>query len=165
MPSLSHQKEQLERQQHKLQQHEARLQLRSQKLKTLERKQRTRRLIELGGLVVKAQLEDFNNNTLLGALISLKQHISNDYNIVNEWTEMGAKAFEERKATDGTGSTEKIALILTFESEPPRELKSQLRDLNFKWNPFRKEWYGYGVSSELEPLIHPHGGSCEPCES
>lgn len=164
MPSLSHQKEQLQRQQQKLQQQEARLQAKSQKLKTLERKQRTRRLIELGGLVVKAQLEDFNNNTLLGALLSLKQLISNDANIVHHWTELGAKAFEESKARDVKGSTEKIALILTFDSEPPRELKSHLRDMNFKWNPFRKEWYGYGVPTELETLIHPHGGTCEACE-
>lgn len=165
MPSLSHQKEKLERQQQKLQQHEARLQAKSQKLKTLERKQRTRRLIELGGLVVKAQLEDLNNNTLLGALLSLKKQMSSDTDILNDWTDWGAKAFEEGKARDGKGSTEKIALILTFEVEPPRELKSQLRDLNFKWNPFRKEWYGYGIPSELDPLIHSHGGSCEPCES
>lgn len=164
MPSLSHQKAQLERQQQKLQQQQARLLSKSQKLKTLERKQRTRRLIELGGLVVKAQLEDLNNNTLLGALLSLKKQMSSDTNILNDWTDLGAKAFEENKQKNA-GSMEKIALILTFEAEPPRELKSQLRDLNFKWNPFRKEWYGYGVSSELETLIHPHGGSCEPCES
>lgn len=165
MPSLSHQKKQLERQKQKLQQQEARLQLKSQKLKTLERKQRTSRLIELGGLVVKAQLEDLNNNTLLGAFLSLKKQMSSDTNILNDWTDLGAKAFEEGKTRDGKGSTEKVALILTFEVAPPRELKSQLRDLNFKWNPFRKEWYGYGRPTELAPLIKTYGGTCEPCES
>ncbi|MDP3936094.1 MAG: conjugal transfer protein TraD, partial [Alphaproteobacteria bacterium] len=128
MTSLSHQKERLERQ-------KARLQSQEQKLKTLERKKRTRRLIELGGLIVKAELEALNNNTLLGALLSLKQRMSEDERITHEWTEQGAKAFETLDQNQSAGA-DKIPLVITFQSVPPRELKSHLRDLNFKWNPF-----------------------------
>jgi hypothetical protein len=155
MASLSHQKEKLERQ-------KARLQSQEQKLKTLERKQRTRRLIELGGLIVKAELEALNNNTLLGALLSLKHHMTNTESIVSEWTEQGAKAFESLDQNQSNGS-DKTPVVITFNSEPPRELKSQLRDLNFKWNPFRKEWYGYGNLHELKSIINPANGIIEPC--
>jgi hypothetical protein len=156
--SLSHQKEKLERLKAKLQSHE-------QKLKLTERKKRTRRLIELGGLIVKAELEELNNNTLLGALLSLKSSIAKHETIIPEWTEQGAKAFEAQKQDEGEGAdgTDPTPLVITFNSEPPRELKSQLRDLNFKWNPFRKEWYGYGNMSELKSLINPAKGTVESC--
>lgn len=156
MTSLSHQKERLERQ-------KARLQSQEQKLKTLERKQRTRRLIELGGLIVKAELEELNNNTLLGALLSLKHHMTNTETIISEWTEQGAKAFEALDQNQTIGP-DKTPVVITFNSEPPRELKSQLRDLNFKWNPFRKEWYGYGSIHELKSLIKPANGTIESCD-
>jgi len=121
--SLSHQKERLERQ-------KARLQSQEQKLKLTERKKRTRRLIELGGLIVKAELEELNNNTLLGALLSLKQHMTNNETILHDWTEQGAKAFEALDQNQNIGD-DKIPLVITFKFEPSRELKSQLRDLNF----------------------------------
>ena len=156
MTSLSHQKERLERQ-------KARLQSQEQKLKTLERKKRTRRLIELGGLIVKAELEELNNNTLLGALLSLKQHITNNETILHEWTEKGAKAFEALDQDQSIG-TDKIPLVITFKSEPSRELKSQLRDFNFKWNPFRKEWYGYGNLYELKSIIKSANRTIEACD-
>jgi hypothetical protein len=155
--SLAHQKERLERQ-------KARLQSQEQKLKILERKQRTRRLIELGGLIVKAELEELNNNTLLGALLSLKQHMMRNEAVLSEWTERGAIAFEALDQNQSTG-TDKTPVVITFNSEPPRELKSSLRDLNFKWNPFRKEWYGYGNIHELRSLIKSAHGAVESCDS
>ncbi|MDP3936208.1 MAG: conjugal transfer protein TraD [Alphaproteobacteria bacterium] len=156
MISISHQKERLDRQ-------KARLQSQEQKLKTLERKQRTRRLIELGALFVKAELEELNNNTLLGALLSLKHHMASNEAILSEWTEQGAKAFEALDQNQSAGA-DKIPLVITFQSEPPRELKSHLRDLNFKWNPFRKEWYGYGNTHELQSLIKSENGTIEACD-
>lgn len=153
MPSLSHQKEKLER-------HKAKLQSQEQKLKLLERKKRTRRLIELGGLIVKADLESLNNNTLLGALMSLKSSLQTNESLIEEWTSIGAAAFETSSQPMGDTSP----LVITFKTEPPRELKSQLRDLNFKWNPFRKEWYGYGDMQELSRWILPHNGTVESCE-
>jgi len=56
------------------------------------RKKRTHRLIELGGLVSKARLEDWNANTLLGALLFLKERES-DVQQLDEWAERGGTAF------------------------------------------------------------------------
>lgn len=156
MTSLSHQKEKLERQKAKLQSQE-------QKLKLTERKKRTRRLIELGGLIVKAELEALNNNALLGALLFLKASVSKNESIVHDWTEQGAIAFETAAQTERAG-VDATPLVITFKSEPPRELKSQLRDFNFKWNPFRKEWYGYGDPHELKSIIKAANGTIESCD-
>lgn len=153
MTSLSHQKEKLERQKARLQQQET-------KLKELERKKRTRRLIELGGLIVKAELDDLNNNTLLGALLSLKQQRVDNKHRIQEWTNAGATAFEASSSIND----DKAPLVITFKAEPPRELKSQLRDLNFKWNPFRKEWYGYGDIKHIKRITQTHTGHVQSCE-
>jgi hypothetical protein len=117
-------------------------------------------LIELGGLIVKAELEALNNNTLLGALLFLKQHMNDNEQCVQEWTTAGATAFEDSSQI----ADEKSPLVITFEIEPPRELKYQLRDLNFKWNPFRKEWYGYGNLHELKSIINSANGTIEACD-
>jgi len=65
-------------------------------LNTQLRKKRTRRLIELGGLVSKAQLEDWNSNTLLGALLSLKERES-DSQLLEGWSYKGGCVFNEGK--------------------------------------------------------------------
>ena len=57
----------------KLEQRKNRLKQLDASLTMQERKQRTRRLIELGGLVSKAKLEDWNANALLGGLLFLKE--------------------------------------------------------------------------------------------
>jgi hypothetical protein len=79
----------------------------------------------------------------------------NNEAIIHEWTEKGVRAFEAQSQTTELGS-DTAPLVITFKTEPPRELKSQLRDLNFKWNPFRKEWCGYGEMKALLRLIQHH---------
>lgn len=59
-------------------------------------KKRTRSLIELGGLVSKAQLEEWNANTLLGALLSLKEQEANSIHL-DEWTHKGGAIFRAEK--------------------------------------------------------------------
>jgi hypothetical protein len=66
-------------------------------LNTQLRKKRTRRLIELGGLVSKARLEDWNANTLLGALLFLKEREA-DSQQLDEWAQRGGSVFNEKKS-------------------------------------------------------------------
>lgn len=60
------------------------------------RKKRTRRLIELGGLVSKAQLEDWNTNTLLGGLLFLKER-EVDLQLLEEWAYKGGSVFASER--------------------------------------------------------------------
>ncbi len=80
----------------KLEQRKNRLKQLEALLKIQERKQRTRRLIELGGLVSKAQLETWNSNTLLGGLLFLKEK-EQDAPQISTWTHKGGKAFFSEK--------------------------------------------------------------------
>ena len=55
-----------------------RLSLLQSKTKLLERRQDTRRKIEFGGLVIKADLAFLPKDILLGALISIKEQLDNE---------------------------------------------------------------------------------------
>ncbi|MCB1075273.1 MAG: conjugal transfer protein TraD [Simkania sp.] len=136
----------LEEEKKKLELKKSRLDAKEKKLKEKERKIRTRRLIELGGLVAKSGIEDLNNNELLGALLEIHE-ARKDEAKVKKWKEKGAKAFEKEHEEKGE------ALVVTFDEEPERDIKSQLRDLGFSWNRFRKEWYGYGKEEEIKKMF------------
>lgn len=82
----------LEKRKKSIEQRVNRLRLQEAVLNVQLRKKRTRRLIELGDLVSKAQLEDWNANTLLGALLFLKEQESNAMKL-EEWTYKGGVAF------------------------------------------------------------------------
>jgi len=70
----------LEKRKKSIEQRMNRLRLQDAALNVQLRKKRTRRLIELGGLVSKAELEDWNANTLFGALqCGLKNGLMNRY--------------------------------------------------------------------------------------
>ena len=82
----------------KLDQRKNRIKQLEASLSVQERKYRTRRLIELGGLVSKAQLENWNANALLGGLLFLKEK-EVDTGQMNEWSHKGGVAFSEAKTT------------------------------------------------------------------
>lgn len=125
----------VEEQKKKLEQKKNRLAAEETKLKLKERKARTRHLIENGGLITKAELDYLPSNTLYGALLSLKDQLDENKEIMAAWVVKGDKAFneEQQKFTP---------VILTFENQPEKEIRDQIRSLGLRWNKFRKEWYG-----------------------
>ncbi|WP_342272503.1 conjugal transfer protein TraD [Candidatus Tisiphia endosymbiont of Parasteatoda lunata] len=80
----------------KLQQQKAKIITEEAKLKIIERKVRTRRLIELGGLIAKAKLDDLPTNSLFGALVSLKNELTESPHIKNQWTKIGKDIFDNK---------------------------------------------------------------------
>lgn len=81
----------------KLEQRKNRLKQLEATLNIQERKNRTRRLIELGGLVSKANLETWNANALLGGFLSLKEK-ETDANQMNTWVHKGGKVFSSNNS-------------------------------------------------------------------
>lgn len=119
----------------RLEQRKVRLAAEETRLKLKEHKMRTRRLIELGGLLVKANIDFLETNTLYGALLSLSAQLDSDSKIKDKWTKTGATKLseEEQKYT---------AVIIKFEGEPEKLIRDLLRSHGMKWNKFRHEWYG-----------------------
>jgi hypothetical protein len=77
----------------------------------VERRKRTRHLIELGGLVVKARIVELTGDdraTILGALLWMADKLKSDQGEQARalWVEMGKQAFEAEPATNkGTDRT------------------------------------------------------------
>ncbi len=120
----------------RLEQKKNRLAIEETKLKLKERKMRTRHLIELGGLIVKAELDHLPTNTLYGSLLSLKDSLTSQSNIKDQWTKTGKTAFDQEQQ-------QKTAVILKLAEKPSLEIRSHIRSHSLKWNHLRNEWYGY----------------------
>jgi len=115
-------------------------------IKLKERKNRTRILIEIGGIASKAGIDHLNTNTLLGAFLEIKEK-EKEEGMLNRWTKKGAEAFDLDREKNGE------AVILTFESEPDKKVKTKIREAGLRWNRFRKEWQGYAKRENLEKLL------------
>lgn len=87
----------IEEQKLKLEQNKNRLIAEETRLKLQEQKMRTRHLVEIGGLVVKAGLDHLPTNTLYGALISLNDELKNQDSIRSAWNVKGQTAFNKEK--------------------------------------------------------------------
>ncbi|MFU7500259.1 MAG: conjugal transfer protein TraD [Candidatus Tisiphia sp.] len=120
----------------RLEQKKNRLAIEETKLKLKERKMRTRHLIELGGLIIKAELDHLLTNTLYGSLLSLKESLTNQADIKDQWTKTGKTAFDQEQQ-------QKTAVILKLAEKPSLEIRAHIRSHSLKWNHLRNEWYGY----------------------
>lgn len=75
----------------------------------MKRRERTRHLIELGGLVVKAGLIELTNDdraALYGAFLELAFMLQGDNReqTLTLWRRRGSRAFKSEKATRGEGA-------------------------------------------------------------
>ena len=94
----------IQEQKAKLERKKLKLAIEENRLKEKERKMRTRHLIEVGGLLVKARLDYLPKATLYGALLSASSELDQNPNIIHSWQQIGKDAFEKEQA-------EKFAVI------------------------------------------------------
>lgn len=136
-------------------QQKARLAEQEAKLKTAERKARTRRLIEAGGLIDKTGLLDLDANALYGALLSLRDGAA-DKKQVEHWAALGGRAFahEARQRDEG-----KEAIVLTFAAALAKDVTAPLRAAGFRFNKVLQHWEGLAHFAEAEKLATAHGGA------
>ncbi len=120
----------------KLQQKKARLIMEEINFKIKERKMRTRHLIQVGGWVAKAEIDNLPANSLFGALVSLKQELAKTPEIQEQWTAVGRELLDHEDNI-------RIAVILKFETKPIESIRTHIRQHGLKWNALREEWYGY----------------------
>ena len=139
----------------RLDQQKARIAEQEAKIKNDERKQRTRRLIEAGGLVEKAGLIELDPNALYGALISLAAAVK-DSSQVALWAKAGGKILDrEAKARDAS----KEPLIITFAAVLPTPFTTRLRAAGLRWNKVLQHWEGVANHDEAAELAGEHDGA------
>jgi hypothetical protein len=136
-------------------QQKARLAEQEAKLKTAERKARTRRLIEAGGLVDKAGLLDLDANALYGALLSLRDGADNK-DQVGKWAALGGRTFAREARLRDEG---KEVIVITFPHALTKEATAPLRAAGFRFNKVMQHWEGLARLEEAEKLAAIHNGS------
>jgi hypothetical protein len=132
-----------------------RLQLAESKIKADERKARTRRLIEAGGLIEKAGLIELEPNALYGALLSLKDGAA-DQERVAKWAKLGGQAFDREAKERDAG---KEPLVLAMPGSQPADVTAALRAAGFRWNKVMQHWEGLARYDDAEALADRHGGT------
>lgn len=119
-----------------LEQKKARIQQQETILKLKERKALIRHLIEVGGLMAKAQIDHLPSDVLLGACLHIKDSIQKDDSIINFWKNLGSAVFEQE-------AKNKTPVILKLIQKPEASIRTAIRSQGLKWNALRQEWYGY----------------------
>ena len=133
----------LEEQKKKVEVQKQKLQIREKMLREKEKQRKFKRISTLVERAFKANLDQLDDDTLLGAFLEIRDKISNK-EIVNEWKKRGIESQKEEPQSQGA------LLAITFSTEPAMEVRAALKKMKFRWNPFRKEFCGYGSQEECE---------------
>jgi hypothetical protein len=140
---------------HAHEQQKARLAEQEAKLKGAERKARTRRLIEVGGLIDKAGLLELEPNTLYGALLSLRDG-AGDKDQITKWRALGGRAFARDARLRDEG---KEAVVLTFPAALGKDVTAALRQAGFRFSKVMQHWEGLARFDDAESLARTRGGT------
>jgi hypothetical protein len=136
-------------------QQKARLAEQEAKLKDAERRARTRRLIEAGGLIDKAGLLDLDANALYGALLSLRDGVG-DKDQADRWAALGGRAFAHEARLRDEG---KEPVIVTFPAPLAKEATDALRAAGFRFSKILRHWEGFAIFETASRLAAEHGGT------
>lgn len=136
-------------------QQKARLAETEAKLKEAERRARTRRLIEIGGLVEKASLSELSNEALFGALLSLRSGAGTAKQR-EQWAAVGSEALAEDAQACDSGAE---PIVLTFPSAIDKDAASILRTNGFRYNKVLRHWEGLADFDDARALAASHGGT------
>jgi hypothetical protein len=136
-------------------QQKARLAEREMLLKEAERKARTRRLIEAGGLVEKAGLLALDANALYGLLLAAKGS-AEDPDTVAHWTALGGRAFSRETRA---GDEAKEPIVISFPAPVARGVAAALRTAGLRFNRLRAEWEGRADFDKAAAIANDHHGT------
>ncbi len=136
----------------KLSEKKRKLDEQKKKLNDLEFRERLKKkkqnLVILRKLLDKTNLMDtFSNNhqALEGAFIELSE-LAKDNKNVTRWINLA-------ESSSLKSASSFLALAISFKNHPSNEVREKLKALKFKWNGFRKEYYGFGDKKEIEKLL------------
>lgn len=134
----------------KIAEKKAKLDFQERLLREKSRKQRTKRLIEIGSIAANFGIDAFDDFTVTGAFAEIQEKAQQP-NMIENW----------RKKGEALSKNSLAPLLISFGKEPTDEMKTILKNRRFKWNSMRREWQGYGIKDEIEKLIQEFSGKVE----
>ena len=126
----------------KLEEAKQKIILQERLIKEIEKKKRAKNFSEVGRIAFKADIDEIDKNVMFGAFLEISEKIKNG-NSLEDWKEK-AKSFIEANE-----QKQQVGFSVIFSKEPNVEERQIMKNLGFKWNRIRKEFYGY---SDLKTL-------------
>jgi hypothetical protein len=123
------------------------------RLKKLQRNERTRRLIKLGGLAVKAGIDDLPANALYACFLRIARDAL-DPRAIQTWEREGAKHFQRE-------ADARVVAVAKFSEKIAPEVAASLRALGFRWNRYLGQWEGKVEFGEAKKTVEGTGGRIE----
>lgn len=136
----------IEKKKERIQKKKEKILLEEKILKEKAKQYRARNFQKIGRLAAKADIDSMNEDEIFGAFLEIFERKNNEKNR-DEWKE---KTENFRKNRDKENNT---PLAISFVENPKKEIKIRLREMNFQWNRFRKEFYGYGSKAVLSQVL------------
>jgi len=134
----------------KIAEKKAKLDFQERLLREKTRRQRTKRMIEIGSTAASFGIDAFDDLTIKGAFAEIQEK-SLQANTIEQWKKKG-EALSKRSL---------LPLLVSFGTEPSDLIKIILKNQRFRWNSMRREWQGYGIKEEMEHLIQDFKGKVE----
>lgn len=144
----------LEKQKLKLETTKQKLRQREKILKEKEKMASKSALSTLGKLIVKGRVSHLDHEALIGALLEISEKSKDEKNLI-AWRKKSQQHTIDVLQKDEI-SLKRSATTISFENQPTSEIRKKLKELNFKWNSFRSEYYGFGNQDELADLLVDH---------
>ncbi len=136
----------IEKEKQKIDEKKKKIRLEEKILREKERQIQARKCEELGVIAFKAGLYNLDKTILLGAFFEIVEKAKDQKNL--EYWKSLIKTFHEDEI-----KTSETPLSISFAKDPTNEIRKAMKKANFKWNDFRKEFYGYGNKIELESIL------------
>lgn len=121
------------------------------RLKDQQRAERTRQLIELGGLAAKAGIDSLPPRALYACFLRIAEEAKDKAKIAL-WEREGGRHFQAEE------DAREVA-IARFSGKVETDLAASLRKLGFRWNRFLGQWEGNVLYADAETAVTTAGGT------
>ncbi len=132
----------------------ARAEQEAARLKSMQRKARTRHLIEVGGLAVKAGIDELPPAALYDRFLKIAADAKAEPKAVAAWERAGARYFQEEADT-------RVIAIARFPGKIAPEVAASLRAIGFRWNRYLRQWEGKVDWAEAKDAVDTAGGKID----
>lgn len=119
----------------------------AKRLKEIEMRSINKQLLEIGRLAMAAKIDKLDKESLLGAFLEIAEKSQSGSASLDLWKKKSQAL--KTQTSDRVGQ----ALVISFETSPPIEIKAVLKEHKFKWNDFRGEYYGFGDKTKISNLL------------
>ncbi|MCW2247861.1 hypothetical protein M2352_003495 [Azospirillum fermentarium] len=123
------------------------------RLKAAQRKERTRQLIELGGLIVKAKIDHLPPSALYACFLRIADE-AQDKDQVTRWEREGGRHFQAEEDA-------RVVAVAKFPERVSAETAAALRKLGFRWNKLMQQWEGRVILADATAAVTAAGGKID----